>query len=311
MQDSHIVIRRRRQLPPAHELTGHERRRLNPRRGAIKVVERKADIFVSRYLLPRLMRLWNPYSWLLKRRFTLTETTIAPPRWPKNVDPLRVLLITDIHAGIFLRPDTLARLVRALMPSNPHLVAIGGDIVSGHVNEAKPILGALAPLSAAPLGAWYCLGNHDYFGGAREILERDLASVGIRTLRNRSVELKHGSGTFVLGGIDDLILGKPDWRRLKAQHGEPHLLLAHNPDHFYQAVVHNVALTVAGHTHGGQIRFPNGPPLVRQSRYRLDEGIYALEESMLIVSRGLGSVVIPWRWGADPEAILMDIVPPA
>ena len=146
--------------------------------------------------------------------------------------------------------------------------------------------------------------------GRLKILERDLASVGVRTLRNDAVELRWGKSSFVLGGIDDLILGKPDWRRLSAHHGEPHLLLAHNPDHFYQAVVHNVPLTLAGHTHGGQIRFPNGPPLIRQSRYCLDEGIYAFNSSLLIVSRGFGSVAIPWRWGADPEAILIEITPP-
>jgi predicted MPP superfamily phosphohydrolase len=120
--------------------------------------------------------------------------------------PLRVLLITDIHAGIFLKPETLAKVIRELMALKPDLVAVGGDLVSGHSSEAKPILGALAPLAAAPLGAWFCYGNHDYFGGAPEIIQRDLASIGIGTLRNDSVELRHGGGSFVLGGIDDLIM---------------------------------------------------------------------------------------------------------
>jgi predicted MPP superfamily phosphohydrolase len=303
-------MQRRRQLAPAHSITGNERRRINPNRGMIKVIERKLDIALSRFLYPRLYRIWNPYSWLVERRFTLAETRVTPSGWPLDLAPLRVLLITDIHAGIFLKPETLAEIVLALMEHKPDLVALGGDLVTGHAHEVKPILGALAPLSAAPLGAWFCYGNHDYFDGAPEIIQRDLAAIGIRTLRNESVQLQYGNSRFVLGGIDDLILGKPDWQRLCAQHGEPHLLLAHNPDHFYQAVVHTVPLTLAGHTHGGQIRFPNGPPLIRQSRYCLDEGIYAFDSSLLIVSRGLGSVLVPWRWGADPEAILIEIVPP-
>jgi predicted MPP superfamily phosphohydrolase len=94
-------------------------------------------------------------------------------------------------------------------------------------------------------------------------------------------------------------------------HGIPHLLLAHNPDHFYEAVARGVPLTLAGHTHGGQIRLPNGPPIIRQSRYCLDEGVYARDESLLVVSRGLGSVALPIRWGADPEAVLIEIVPPS
>jgi uncharacterized protein len=302
-------MQRRRQLPPAHSITGEERRRIDPNRGIVKVLERNVDILVSSFLFPHLARIWNPYSWLVERRFALAETRVAPAGWPQGMPPLRVLLITDIHAGIFLKPETLAKVIRELMALKPDLVALGGDLVSGHSSEAKPILGALAPLAAAPLGAWFCYGNHDYFGGAPEIIQRDLASIGIRTLCNDSIELHHGGGSFVLGGIDDLIMGKPDWQRLFAQHGEPHLLLAHNPDQFYQAVVHNVPLTLSGHTHGGQIRLPNGPPLIRQSRYCLDEGIYAFDSSLLIVSRGLGSVMLPWRWGADPEAIWIEIVP--
>jgi predicted MPP superfamily phosphohydrolase len=88
------------------------------------------------------------------------------------------------------------------------------------------------------------------------------------------------------------------------------LLLAHNPDHFYDAVANGVALTLSGHTHGGQIRLPNGPPIIRQSRYCLDEGVYAHRSSLLVVSRGLGSVALPFRWGADPEAVLIEIVAP-
>jgi predicted MPP superfamily phosphohydrolase len=124
------------------------------------------------------------------------------------------------------------------------------------------------------------------------------------------VRLGHANGSFVLGGIDDLILGKPDWEKMTTPFGVPHLLMAHNPDHFYEAQAFGVALTLSGHTHGGQIRFPKGPPLIRQSRYCLDEAGYAFRSSLLVVSRGLGCVLLPFRWGADPEAVLLEIVPP-
>jgi len=106
------------------------------------------------------------------------------------------------------------------------------------------------------------------------------------------------------------LLGPAIYERLLARSGTPHLLLAHNPDHFYEAEAHGIPLTLSGHTHGGQIRFPNGPPIIRQSRFCLDEGTFLFQSSLLIVSRGLGSVGLPWRWGADPEAILIEIVPP-
>ncbi|HEY4910788.1 MAG TPA: metallophosphoesterase [Methylomirabilota bacterium] len=290
-------------------MTGRERRRINPNKGLVKIFERNLDMIVSRFLYPHLSRVWTPYSWLLERRFVLTEASVSPGGWPRNLDPLRVLLISDIHTGIFLKPQTLADLIVSLMDLKPDLVAIAGDIVTGHSSEVGPYLGALAPLSRAPLGAWYGHGNHDYFGGDPEEIRKDLSSVGITTLNNASVALAHGGGQFVLGAIDDLIFGKPDWLRLLSQQGAPHLLLAHNPDHFYEAESHGVPLTLSGHTHGGQIRFPGGPPIIRHSRFCLDEGVYAFRSSQLVVSRGLGSVGLPWRWGADPEAILLEIVP--
>jgi hypothetical protein len=302
---------RKRRLAPARAMSGNERRRINPNRGVIKLGERYTDIFISRFVYPMIGHLWSPYSWLLKRRFTLAEAKLSPPGWPRGLAPLRLLLITDIHAGIFLQPETLWTIFHGLLQTRPDLVVIAGDMVTGHVSDATPYLDALAMLAAAPLGAWFCFGNHDYFGGDPEELSTNLAANGIRTLKNESVTLSHHGGAFVLGGVDDLLFGKPDWQRVESSYGTPHLLLAHNPDHFYEAVSRRVPLMLSGHTHGGQIRLPNGPPIIRQSRYCLDEGIYACGASTLVVSRGLGSVALPLRWGADPEAVLIEIVAPA
>jgi len=99
------------------------------------------------------------------------------------------------------------------------------------------------------------------------------------------VAIPHGPGQFVLGAIDDLIFGRPDWPGVLSPHGAPHLLIAHNPDHFYEAEAHGVPLTLSGHTHGGQIRFPGGPPIIRHSRFCLDEGVFAFRSSLLVVTR--------------------------
>jgi predicted MPP superfamily phosphohydrolase len=299
---------RERRLGPPQPMTGRERRRINPNRGLVKLCERNMDLLVSRFVYPLIGHFWSPYSWLLEKRFTLTETKLSPAGWPPGVAPLRLLLLTDIHGGIFLKPETLRRIVDGLMETKPDIVVVCGDMVTGHVREATPYLDGLSRLGAAPLGAWFCFGNHDYFGGNPDELRNHLLAVGIQTLKNESVALSHGGGSFVLGGIDDLLFGKPDWQRLAAAHGVPHLLLAHNPDHFYDAVTRGVPLTLAGHTHGGQMRLTNGPPIIRQSRYCLDEGAYAHGSSIIVVSRGLGSVALPFRWGADPEAMLIEVV---
>lgn len=173
------------------------------------------------------------------------------------------------------------------MRLEPDLVAVTGDIVEGRVEDLDGFLPVLALLARAPLGAWYCFGNHDYFTDAPERVRELLASVGLQTLCNESRVLGSGAGAFVVGGIDDRTLGTPDWERLTAAHG--------------------VAVMLSGHTHGGQIRFPTGPPLVRQSRYCLDEGPYVHGSTVLAVTRGFGAVGLPWRAGAHPEAMLLQI----
>ena len=283
---------------------------MNPDHGLIKRCERYLGILVTRFVDPVLGQVWSPYSWLLERRFSLADARVAPPDWPSGMKPLRVLLITDIHAGIFLKPEALRRIVDGSMQTEPDLVAICGDMVSGHTDEAIDILDELKPLSEAPLGAWFCFGNHDYYGGNPDELRANLAAVGIQTLRNESIAVTHHGRRFVLGGIDDRIMGRPNWDEVLSRHGRPDLLLAHNPDHFYEAEARGIPLTLSGHTHGGQIRLPNGPAIIRQSQFCLDEGVFAYRTARLVVSRGLGSIVLPVRWGADPEAVLIEIESP-
>ena len=107
------VTPKSRQLAPPRVVTGKERRWLNPNKGLVKVIERNLDILISRFVYPHLSKIWNPYSWLLARRFSLAETTLSPPGWPKEVGALRVLYVSDIHAGIFLRPELLSAIVDA------------------------------------------------------------------------------------------------------------------------------------------------------------------------------------------------------
>lgn len=301
---------RRRQLAPPRQTSGTERRWLDPKKGLFKLFERGIDRLASRYVFPHILGIWSPYSWLLPRRFSLAETSLFPPCWPRDLPRLRVLLLTDIHTGPFMRAEVLSAIVTSLMALEPDLVAIAGDIVTAYPSDLDDFLPGLANLSHAPLGAWYCFGNHDYFSAEPDGIRERLESIGISILRNRSVALTHGDSKFVLGGIDDRILGTPNWDQLLAGNGSPHLLLAHHPDFFYEAEMRKVALVLSGHTHGGQIRLPGGPPIVRQSRFCLDEGAYAHGSSLLVVSRGLGAAGLPWRIGADPEAVLIQIGPP-
>ena len=90
-------------------------------------------------------------------------------------------------------------------------------MVTGHASEVRQILDMLAPLAKAPLGAWFCFGNHDYFGGDPEELRTSLAAIGISDTQKREHVTDSRRGNFVLGGIDDRIMGKPDWDSLLSE----------------------------------------------------------------------------------------------
>ena len=149
------------------------------------------------------------------------------------------------------------------------------------------------------------LGNHDHYAGQARALRDLIEAAGIRVLHNQSVELRRGAERLTLAGVDDLLLGQPDLDAALAGTTSPVLLLSHNPDLFFDAARRGVALMLAGHTHGGQIRLPGFPVWVRQSRFRLDEGRYRSGNSELVVSRGLGVVAVPWRVACPPEAVLL------
>ena len=117
----------------------------------------------------------------------------------------------------------------------------------------------------------------------------------------------------MLAGVDDLIMGRPDLDAALATVSPrpadaPIVLLSHNPDLFFEAASRGIPLVLSGHTHGGQVRLPGLPVLVRQSRYRLDEGRYLARGAEIVVSRGFGATGVPLRVLCPPEAVLLHLV---
>ncbi|HKQ96336.1 MAG TPA: hypothetical protein VJV75_00530, partial [Candidatus Polarisedimenticolia bacterium] len=143
-----------------------------------------------------------------------------------------------------------------------------------------------------------------------ERMRAHLEGCGIAVLHNRSVSIApDGASPLALAGIDDRHAGKPDLDAALGgvPPGAPVILLSHNPDVLFDAARHGVALVLSGHTHGGQVRIPGLPVLVRMSRYRLDEGQYRTGSTVLVVSRGLGVTGLPIRLFCPPEAVLLTL----
>ena len=224
--------------------------------------------------------------------------------------PLHVAWLCDLHYGPFIRAGSVAAWVDATLELRPDAVLLGGDLVDVRSEEdITPLLEQLARLHA-PLGVFAIWGNHDVlrFRHTRPTLEESLGRAGITVLRNASVALRHD---LHLMGLDDLRTGRPDLEVTLANRpsGVGTLLLSHNPD-VLPNVPTSVGLTLAGHTHGGQIRLPGIGPLVTSSRYgrRFAHG-WVNGPARGYVSRGLGVSQLPLRLNCPAELTSLLLTP--
>lgn len=245
-----------------------------------------------------------PYGRLLDRTLTVSEGEIVLKALPAAFEGSRLLLISDVHAGPFLAPGAVRRCFARLLKLQPDAILLGGDLTTSSLRDFERNREAFRMLTA-PLGVFAVLGNHDHYTEDPRRLRRMVDACGIRVLHNRHVTLVRGGQTISLAGVDDLLVGRPDLDAALEGCRAPVILLAHNPDQLFAARDRGVDLMLSGHTHGGQIRAPGLPVLVRQSRYRLDEGHFRAGETQLVVSRGLGAVGLPWRVACPPEAVLL------
>lgn len=223
----------------------------------------------------------------------------------------------------------------------PDLILLLGDYgagtpwVTGWVHSADWSK-ALSGLSA-PLGVHAVLGNHDWWedltaqrnGHGPTFGQVALERVGIPVYENRVVRIEKEGGAFWLAGLGDQIAllpgrgwGRTSWKGVDDLAGTltqvtddaPVILMAHEPD-IFPSVPDRVALTLSGHTHGGQVRLFGHSPIV-PSRYRnryayghvVEPGTAdAAAERHLIVSGGLGLSILPVRFGVAPEIVLLDL----
>jgi predicted MPP superfamily phosphohydrolase len=263
-------------------------------------------------------------GWEPLHRLVVTRYDLALPRWPQNARPLTVALIADIHASEPWMPASrIADIVRATNALAPDLILLLGDYVGTMRFKQRMLAPAewAAPLAglSAPLGAFAILGNHDWWWkGGPEPVRRALEAVGIPVLVNDAIRIRAGGHDFWLSGTDSLVAvrapagfqSRADLTRALSRTGGdlPIIHMAHEPDLFVD-VPERVALTVSGHTHGGQIRMPFAGPVVVPSQYgrRFAYGHIVEEDRHLVVSGGLGCSVIPVRFLAPPEIVLARI----
>jgi hypothetical protein len=252
-----------------------------------------------------------PYTAILERFLTVACAEIPIAELPAPFDGTRLLFVCDIHAGPFLSRGALARVFARLTTLEADVVIHGGDMATSNVREILPHEDAVGGLTA-PLGVFAVFGNHDHYTGDLAGVGRFFEACGVRVLNNDAIALSRGGARIALAGIDDWNIGRPDLDLALARSGDvapgaPIVLISHNPDASLEAAVRGVALTLSGHTHGGQVRIPGRPVLVRMSRFRLDEGRFEHDGAHIVVSRGLGVSGIPLRIACSPEAVLVTL----
>jgi uncharacterized protein len=249
-------------------------------------------------------------------RLVVRETRVVSTGWPRGRPPLRIAALTDLHVGSFRNGlDRLDAVVARTNAEKPDVIVLLGDFLHGPsprpVVSPEAIAARLVALRA-PRGVVAVLGNHDWwFDGTRvrAALERE----GLRILENDAVPLGEGAQRFWVAGVGDLWTRPVDIPRSLSTvpPGEPVLLLTHNPDVFPN-VPARVALTLAGHTHGGQVALPLiGRPVV-PSRYwqRYAYGVVVEDGRTLFVSPGIGTSIIPVRFRVPPEISIVTVSTP-
>lgn len=254
---------------------------------------------------------------------SLTSYRPAPKNWPAG-HRLTIAVVADIHAGgPNMGRDRVRQVVDTTNSLGCDLIVLLGDYVATHpfVTEVVSEEAWSAELSRlkAPLGVWAILGNHDWWYDIGRV-RAALTQAKIPVLENRSVALGEGSRRFWLAGLGDQLayqLGHgrfegvddlPGTLRQVTGNNEPVILLAHEPDIFPE-VSDRVALTLSGHTHGGQIRIPGVWPAFVPSKYgaRFAYGHIVEDDRHMIVSGGLGTSKVPLRVGVPPEIVRVEL----
>ncbi len=246
------------------------------------------------------------------REATAPPTVVAyglpVPGWA--APPLRIVQLTDIHLGPpDMPPARVARIVAQANALHPDLVVLTGDYHGGKLVDGLFARGrggnlddAVRPLRAlrSRLGTFAVRGNHDEPYWTPRVLPRN---------RMTYLENAHAdAGPVVVAGVDDLATGHANVAAALAgiAPGKPVVLLMHEPDGFAD-VPGSVAVTLAGHTHGGQVRLPLIGALVTNTRLGYVRGRYVVGGRTLIVSSGLGTSGLPFRLGVPPEIVVVTL----
>ena len=250
----------------------------------------------------------------------ITHQRIRLARLPKAFTGFRIAQLSDIHIGPFMPEDEIRKYVRMTNGLKPDLIALTGDFITWDPSTQHAVVSALTGLHA-PFGIFGCLGNHEAWSHTEDSITRMLQQVGIRILRRERVPISTQGESFNLIGIDfetrrHMVPGSEKFVRTYLEGVESlvapdtaNILMSHNPDTFDRAAELGIDLSLAGHTHGGQVALEFVSPEIAPSRLVTPyvAGNNQKPGGQLYVNRGIGTIGVPMRIGAPPEITVYEL----
>jgi predicted MPP superfamily phosphohydrolase len=273
--------------------------------------------------------------------FRIQEVDIPIANLPRELEGMRIAQLSDIHIGAYMPVGQVRRAVGMANELGSDLTVVTGDFLTARPDPLEDCIKELSHLRA-PLGVWGCNGNHEIYAGAEQTAQTLFQQFGMKLLRSENTELNFQGGKFNLIGVD--------YQRQRNKQGDPvpmlagvdtlvrrdipNILLSHNPNSFPRAAELGIELSLAGHTHGGQVRVEVLDDSWNPARFLTPyiAGLYqrplnfssALSEkelsalfpesslrsvpaSKIYVNRGLGTIGAPVRLGVPPEITLITL----
>lgn len=269
------------------------------------------------------------YGFRNKYRYQVEQVALQFSKLPAAFKGLKLVHISDIHAGSFTDKQAVVRGIQKIMAQQPDLIIFSGDLVNDRAAEMESYVEVFRQLKA-PLGVYSTLGNHDYGDYVRwespeakaanlEQLKKVHASLGWRLLMNEHVVIEKEGAQLALLGIENWSAkgrfpkyGDMASAYAGAEHIPFKMLISHDPSHWEAEVLSkypDIALMMSGHTHGMQfgLEIPGLKWSPVQYMYKQWAGLYEQADQKLYVNRGFGFIGYPGRVGILPEITVMTL----
>lgn len=245
----------------------------------------------------------------LEDKIHVRSFDVAVPHWRSEFDGLRIGHLSDLHHGDLMPRERADEAIQLLAAQDVDLVAYTGDAVDLHWQGIESFFEGLANVPA-PLGHFLVLGNHDHLDEPDEVV-RVAREAGITVLLDEAVSVETSRGRPLrVGGVDWAKRLPECSEKVELISGEGDelcdVLLSHNPKGFIEATRQAIPLTLAGHTHGGQVAIKGRPDRNLAVAHRLSAGFYERDGSVLFVTTGVGAW-FPLRLHCPPEIAVLEV----